>query len=157
MIWGYPYFRKHPLIHNNLFISSYYDCIIVHVLGVQVYCIRMYIYIFICVFTFIFSYVYTYQPTSNLRASGLRPEIFKSSQATAMRFIGAVIEAATIKAPFSWSFNQLKDKRMRSTWNSKQPVFNECFNWMIPNHYIKNGCLTKHPLKTGCLEFQEER
>ena len=115
------------------------------------------IYIFICVFTFIFSYVYTYQPTSNLRASGLRPEIFKSSQATAMRFIGAVIEAATIKAPFSWSFNQLKDKRMRSTWNSKQPVFNECFNWMIPNHYIKNGCLTKHPLKTGCLEFQEER
>ena len=81
----------------------------------------------------------------------------KGRQATAMRFIGAVIEAATIKAPFSWSFNQLKDKQMRSTWNSKQPVFNECFNWMIPNHCIKNGCLTKHPLKTGCLEFQEER
>ena len=28
------------------------------------------------------------------------------------------------------------------------------FNWMIPN-IEKNGCLTKHPLKTDCLEFQE--
>ena len=33
------------------------------------------------------------------------------------------------------------------TWNSKQPVFFACFNWVIPNHYIKNGCFTKHPLK----------
>ena len=40
------------------------------------------------------------------------------------------------------------------TWNSKQPVFNGCFNWMIQNLYMGNGCLTKHPLKTGCLEFQ---
>ena len=37
---------------------------------------------------------------------------------------------------------------------SKQPVFNGCFNWMIPNHYIKNGCFTKHPLKNGCLRYQ---
>ena len=26
---------------------------------------------------------------------------------------------------------------------------------MIPNLYIGNGCFTKHPLKTGCLGFQE--
>ena len=25
---------------------------------------------------------------------------------------------------------------------------------MIPNHYIKNGCFTKHPLKHGCLGYQ---
>ena len=25
---------------------------------------------------------------------------------------------------------------------------------MIQNLYMGNGCLTKHPLKTGCLEFQ---
>jgi len=25
---------------------------------------------------------------------------------------------------------------------------------MIPNHYIKNGCFTKPPLKNGCLGFQ---
>ena len=25
------------------------------------------------------------------------------------------------------------------TWNSKQPVLYGCFNWMIPNLYIKNG------------------
>ena len=40
------------------------------------------------------------------------------------------------------------------TWNSKQPVFYGCFNWMIPNHYIKRGCFTKHPLKSGCLGCQ---
>ena len=40
------------------------------------------------------------------------------------------------------------------SWNSKQPVFNGCFNWMILNHYMKNWCFTKHPLKTGCLGFQ---
>ena len=32
--------------------------------------------------------------------------------------------------------------------------FYGCFNWMIPNHYIKNGCFTKHPLKSGCLGYQ---
>ena len=26
-------------------------------------------------------------------------------------------------------------------WSSKQPVLYGCFNWMIPNHYIQNGCL----------------
>ena len=46
-------------------------------------------------------------------------------------------------------------------WNSKQPVFYGCFNWMIPNHYkldiyiyIKHCCFTKHPLKNGCLGYQ---
>jgi len=37
----------------------------------------------------------------------------------------------------------------------KQPVFYGCFNWMIPNHYIKNGCFTKHPLKNCCLGYQD--
>ena len=27
------------------------------------------------------------------------------------------------------------------SWNSKQPLFNGCSNWMIPNHYLKNCCL----------------
>ena len=42
-----------------------------------------------------------------------------------------------------------------SSWNSKQPVLYGCFNWMIPNHYIRNGCFTKHPLKNGCLGYQD--
>ena len=25
---------------------------------------------------------------------------------------------------------------------------------MIPNHYMNNGCFTKHSVKNGCLEFQ---
>ena len=29
-----------------------------------------------------------------------------------------------------------------------------CFNWMIPNFDVGNGCLAKHPCKTGCLDFQ---
>ena len=42
----------------------------------------------------------------------------------------------------------------RSTWNPKQPFINGCFNWMIPNLYIGNGCFTKHPFLNGCLGFQ---
>ena len=26
---------------------------------------------------------------------------------------------------------------------------------MIPNHYIRNGCFTKHPLEYGCLGYQD--
>ena len=26
---------------------------------------------------------------------------------------------------------------------------NGCFNWMIPNLYLENGCFTKHPFKNG--------
>ena len=40
------------------------------------------------------------------------------------------------------------------TWNPKQPFLNGCFNWMIPNLYIENGCCTKHPFINGCLGFQ---
>ena len=40
------------------------------------------------------------------------------------------------------------------TWYPKQPLFNGCFSWMIPNLYSKNGCFTKHPLKNGCLGYQ---
>ena len=41
------------------------------------------------------------------------------------------------------------------TCNPKQPFINGCFNWMIPNLYIENGCFTKHPFINGCLGFQE--
>ena len=40
------------------------------------------------------------------------------------------------------------------TWNPKQPDFIGCFNWMIQNLYLRNGCFTKHPFKSGCLGFQ---
>ena len=43
---------------------------------------------------------------------------------------------------------------MLCTWNPKQPFINGCFNWMIANLYIGNGCFTKHPIFTGCLGFQ---
>ena len=42
------------------------------------------------------------------------------------------------------------------SWNLKHLFINGCFNWMIPNHYIKNGCFTKHPLEIGCLGYQVE-
>ena len=42
-----------------------------------------------------------------------------------------------------------------SSWYPKQPFINGCFNWMIPNLYIENGCFTKHPLKNGCLGYQD--
>ena len=31
---------------------------------------------------------------------------------------------------------------------------NGCFNWMIPNLYIGNGCFTNHLFINGCLGFQ---
>ena len=34
------------------------------------------------------------------------------------------------------------------------PYINGCFNWMILNLYIGNGCFTKHPSLNGCLGFQ---
>ena len=40
------------------------------------------------------------------------------------------------------------------SWNPKQPFINDCFNWMIPNLYIGNGCLTKHQFFNGCLGLQ---
>ena len=30
-------------------------------------------------------------------------------------------------------------------WYLKHPFINGCFNWMIPNHYMKNCCFTKQP------------
>ena len=41
------------------------------------------------------------------------------------------------------------------SWSLKHPWKNCCFHWMIPNLYIGNGCFTKHPLKIGCLGFQD--
>ena len=41
-----------------------------------------------------------------------------------------------------------------TTWNPKQPFINGCFNGMIPNLYIENGCFTKHPFINGCLGYQ---
>ena len=45
-------------------------------------------------------------------------------------------------------------KQKRKKWNPKQPFINGCFNWMIPNLYIGNGCFTKHLFINGCLGFQ---
>ena len=36
----------------------------------------------------------------------------------------------------------------------QNPGSRKGFNWMIPNHYMKNGCFTKHPINNGCLEYQ---
>ena len=44
-----------------------------------------------------------------------------------------------------------------TTWNNKQPVISDCFNWMILNlyiFYIENGFSPKHPFINGCLGFQ---
>ena len=40
------------------------------------------------------------------------------------------------------------------TWNLKHLFINGCFNWMVPDLYLGNGCFTKHPFKTGCLGYQ---
>ena len=53
-----------------------------------------------------------------------------------------------LKVHFFWgglcnvSFFPRKWPSFTMTWNSKEPVFYGCSHWMIPNHYIKNGCFT---------------
>ena len=59
------------------------------------------------------------------------------------------IETATLRG--GW-FSPWRKKT--PTWNPKQPFINGCFNWMIPNLYIENGCFTKHPFINGCSGFQ---
>ena len=54
----------------------------------------------------------------------------------------------------SWNSKQNFLRDVICTWYPKHPFINGSFNWMIPNLYMENGCFTKHPLKTGCLEFQ---
>ena len=46
-------------------------------------------------------------------------------------------------------------RHLTSTSNCKQAVLYGCFNWMIQSLYMGNGCFTKHPLKTACLELQK--
>ena len=43
----------------------------------------------------------------------------------------------------------LSQLEVKQGWNPKQPFINGCFNWMIPNLYIENGCFTKHPFING--------
>ena len=59
------------------------------------------------------------------------------------------------------SFDQVSQKsRGGFVWNWILPgtpnnqFLHGCFNWKIPNHYTKNGCFTKQPLKNGCLGYQ---
>ena len=53
---------------------------------------------------------------------------------------------------FSEEFNAFGED-LHGTPNN-QFFFYGCFNWMIPNHDIKDGCFTKHPLKNGGLGYQ---
>ena len=59
---------------------------------------------------------------------------------------------ASLKTPH-W-FVIWRSLKLIHTWNPKHPFINGCFNWMIPNLYTENGCLTKHQFQTGCLGFQ---
>ena len=76
-----------------------------------------------------------------------------------LRFFGLRI---TVVEP-TWSVGEVMEtmKKMNGMvsyicWNSKHPLFFfGCFNGMIPNLYMGDGCFTKDPLWNGCLSFQE--
>ena len=36
----------------------------------------------------------------------------------------------------------------------EESIYDLLFNFMIQNDYIENICLTRHPFKTGCFDFQ---
>ena len=62
----------------------------------------------------------------------------------------------TIKCQVLNLFGHVWSMYFNTTWNPKHPFNSGCFNWMIPILYIGNGCFTKHPIKNGCLEYQED-
>ena len=45
---------------------------------------------------------------------------------------------------------------MIDAWNPKQPFINGCFNWMIPNLYIENGCLGFQVMDDGWWMMNDE-
>ena len=60
-----------------------------------------------------------------------------------------------IRANLNISYRTIAKYKLNITsWNLNHPFIYGCFNWMIQNLYIGNGCFTKHPFKTGCLGFQ---
>ena len=69
-------------------------------------------------------------------------------------FLAADIWLCRVRRWRSWIKSGCTVEIMIYTSNLKHLFTNGCFNWMIPNLYMENGCLTTHPLKIGCLEFQ---
>ena len=55
----------------------------------------------------------------------------------------------------SLMFRKADQKKHDHPGTPNNPVFYGCFNWMIPNHYIENGCFTKHPQKNSCLGYKD--
>ena len=93
------------------------------------------------------------------------PQVFCVSKFNLQHELSALCAARVNKKPLPcWILFQLvihylggskiKNQGYISTWNPKQPFINGCFNWMIPNLYIGNGCFTKHLFINGCLGFQ---
>ena len=76
--------------------------------------------------------------------------IQKSRHFRVVFFFGGRIQP-TKEAPSTY---KKRSTEKGPAWNPKHPFINGCFNWMIPNLYIGNGCFTKHPFINGCLGFQ---
>ena len=91
-----------------------------------------------------------------LQIWGLRPSFFLRPSRWPCHI--AAPNGERLKNEFAQS-QTLRTKRsqVESDWCLEpqgQPLINGCFNWMIPNLYIENGCFTKHPFINGCLGFQ---
>ena len=55
-------------------------------------------------------------------------------------------------------------QKIETVWPQQHPgtrniqfkmFFSCCFSWKALNHYIKNGCFIKHPLKHCCFGYQD--
>ena len=86
-------------------------------------------------------------------------EKYDSTPISSEHVSDGVVQAPHLGGGFIHMFRLLQGTKPRKrlwiiTWNPKQPLINGCFNWMIPNLYIENGCFTKHPFINGCLGFR---
>ena len=72
---------------------------------------------------------------------------FRSPDSASSVFLGEVgLQMSHLKFPTKWvPYLELGALLLSpQKRDPKQPFINGCFNWMIPNLYIGNGCFTKH-------------
>ena len=90
--------------------------------------------------------------------SALKRDLFGDGErkhVTRTQWLAVLLKHVTKTTQRDWGSSQITLAWFESpAWNPKQPFINGCFNWMIPNLYIGNGCFTKHLFINGCLGFQ---
>ena len=107
-------------------LSIYINKLYIYIQYVYIYYVCIYIYVYIW-------YVYIYIS-------------WMSNSDRRKKLIIRMIHDATNSHPRKRT-SRLSGDMMYYTWYPKHLLLHGCFSWMKPNHYMKNGCVTKEPIE----------